>query len=1064
MVDGGSFRAIIPVSTLCLMMAAWLPAQTTSVLQGTVLDTQGLSIPQAEISVSGPHRAGITTATTDADGSYRLPGLESGVYTLRAAKPGFGSKVYEDLQVTVNRVLTVDIELAVSEAREAIRVSASPSPVDYTASSSGRTITPQQIEDIPLNGRNYLDLMQLVPGVSIHRQRDPGSDGAAPVLGERGGNAVFMVDGMPNGNQVDGGPAAPFDQNSILEFQVLTGGYKAEFGHGSGGVVNVISKSGTGQWHGLASGFYRNDALDSANVSGKSTPFLRRWDIGANLGGPVIQDRVFAFASIERIRESRQLNFNYTSNTPEFLRAREETFNRYSRTYQTRGFVRLDETLKNHRLTQQLNLSNSHITDYAPLSLATALPSARANLDTRHLLLGFRDTATFGDQSNPWLLSAYVQYRREPYSKRPTYPEAGPALTRFNMFSGMTTGGVFGDLGQVQFGAGFTPLQLESKYVSTGAHLNRAIGAHDVKFGWDFQSTRSDGREAGNLGNQLFATVADFAEFGPVESGLYLLGRVGGATPADEMIRLRNNYNGLFVQDDWKVRRNVTLNVGLRWDYDSRFPNRANVSPRFGAAWTPASKTVISASWGMFYDRFRLGLARDVPAFGGANLTRQQTVSLPRLFYGIPTTIPHTNLGFCPSPVLSDREVLSSPAACPAPSMPLLGVDRLNSVVAPGHVPIPPNSVVNIGNVQRLTGLTPQQFANDASAAIGRAAGFFTWGEFGHLTLDLPGTVYNVPITVDPGFQTPFTRALQVGVQREITSSLIVHADYHHRDMRNMLGVRTTNLAFEARLPNRIGQLQPNTGLLPSYSYGPWYQGRYDGVNLGIRQRVNRNFNVEVFYTWADAKDNAYHSSFVSDVQTVLGAVSLATSGPTDSFVGIPPMVRDPVTGQTNETGQFIASNGNPVPQAGKPYNGPDLDFGPSDLAVNHTVVAHGIAALRWFDVSGVFRAQSGFHFSAQALRLADVDGDGNLNGVDFLAGRNRFQAPAYVNVDLRVSRRISIGDKVRAQAMVEFFNLLNRANPAAVQQLQTDQLTPLGTPLQFLPGREGQVGLRFEF
>lgn len=1063
MIAGDQLRPLFVVFVSGLLVSGMAPGQTTSVIQGTVVDPQGLAIAAAEVTISGSDRVGAIELQTDLNGSYRLAGLPSGNYNVRVTKPGFGAKLYELLPVTVNRVLTFDIELSVSQAREEVRVSAAAPLLDATVSGSGSTITPGQIEDMPINGRNYLDLMQLVPGVAVNRQIDAGMDGATPILGERGGNAIYLIDGMPNSNQIDGGPASPFDQNSILEFQVLTAGYKAEFGRGSGGVVNVVTKGGTGHWHGLLSGFHRNSALDSSDVPGKRTPFLLRWDLSANLGGPVIKDRVFAFASIERIRETRQLNFNYTPNTPNFLRTREETFNRHSRIFQTRGFFRLDETLGTHLLAQQMNLSDSHVTDFLPLSRATSLPSARTNLDARHLLLGLRDTATLGDQGNPWLMNAYLQYRVEPYAKRPTYPEAGPALTRFNLFSGINTGGVLGDLGQVQFGAGFTPLVLKSNYAATGVHLNKVIGVHDLKFGWDFERTRADGIEASNLSNQLFATISDFAEFGPVNSGLYVLAHVGGLTPEESSIRLRNNYGGFFAQDDWKLAKHVTLNAGLRWDYDSQSPNRANFSPRLGLSWSVTPKTVITGSWGIFYDRFRLGLARDVPEFGGANLVRNQTVSLPRLFYGVPTALPHRNLGFCPSPVLTDAQIVSSGAGCPVTALPLLGVDRLNAVVAPGRTPIPPNSVVNLDNVQNLTGLTPQQFADGASAAVDRPPGFFTWGGFGNLTQNIPGSVSNVPVTVHPAFKTPYTRAVHIGVQREITNNLVVQAGYHHRDVRNMLGVRTTNLAFEARLPNRAGRLQPGTGSRPIHSYGPWYQGRYDGINLELRKRMGRNVSLQAFYTWADARDNAYRSSFVSDIQT--GSLSLSSSGPTDSFVGIPPVVQDPVTGQSNADGQFVASNGNPVPQGGIFYNGPDLDLGPSDLAVNHTFVLHGLARLPWrFDLSGIFRMQSGFRFSAQSRRLVDVDGDGSLNGVDFLAGRNRFQAPRHANVDLRVSKRISIGEKVRIHALFEFFNLLNRANPAAVQQLQTDALTPLGKPLQYLPGREGQLGLRFEF
>ncbi|HLI35002.1 MAG TPA: hypothetical protein VKW70_08150, partial [Terriglobia bacterium] len=136
----------------------------------------------------------------------------------------------------------------------------------------------------------------------------------------------------------------------------------------------------------------------------------------------------------------------------------------------------------------------------------------------------------------------------------------------------------------------------------------------------------------------------------------------------------------------------------------------------------------------------------------------------------------------------------------------------------------------------------------------------------------------------------------------------------------------------------------------------------------------------------------------------------------------------------------------------------------PSDLALDHTFLLDEMARLPWgFEISGIFRTQSGFHFTDVLSKPVDVDGDGIFNGVDFLTGRNHFEAPPYINLDMRFSKWFDIGERVRVQTLFEFFNLLNRANPAAVEQFQS-MSTPLGKPLQILPGREGQVGLRIEF
>jgi hypothetical protein len=1057
---------LVPFLALFISLAGSLQvaAQTTSVVQGSVTDSQGLAIAGATVTLSGPTLAQEITVNSDANGSYRIVALHAGTYTLSVAKAGFATKRYAGLAVTLNRCVVLNTKLSISSVRVTMTVSAKPALIDSSVSSTGLTILPREIQQMPINGRNYLDLMQLAPGVAVNPQDDAGTDDAVPILGERAGNAAFLIDGMPNSNGVDGGSAAPFDQDSILEFQVLTSGYEAEFGHGSGGVVNVITQTGTSQWHGLASTFHRNDAFDSSDILRQSAPFLLRWDTDSDLGGPIGDKGTFVFGSFEDIRESRQLNFAFPPNIPDFLEQREESLDQPSETYETRGFLKLDQSLGSHHLTGEMNLVNSLVTNYLPLSEAIQLPSTRTDSHSRYLMLGFHDTEELGGKGNPLLLDAYLQYRSEPSSEWPAHPNAAPATTLFNIFSGLNTGGLVGNLGQAEFGAGFTPLSLQPQYDSTGAHFDKTSGQHELKFGWDFQRIHVDGTESTNLLNQLFATASDFAQYGPVDSGVYVLTKTGGLTPEDNLIRLRDNYNGLFVQDDWKLRRSLTANVGLRWDYDSRFPNRTNFSPRLGLAWSATPKTVVSASWGIFYDHYRLGLARDVPGLGGANLLTDETISFPRLFYGDPTTLPQLE-GLCPSSVVTDAQIKASGATCPTPGLPLFGVNHLNSVVAPGHTPIPANSVVNTTNVEALTGLTAQQFASAASAAVGEQPGFFFWGGFGNLTMNfLVPQIFNVPITVAPGFKTPYTSAFHSGVERELTANTVVQADYFHHDIRNILGVRTTNLAFAARLPGHTGELQPGTGNRPILSYGPWFSGRYDSIGIGLRRRMVKRFATDVFYSWTNAVDNDLNSSLISEVQTQLGAGSLGALGPTDSYVGVPPVVTDPVSGKTNAKGPFIASNGNPVPQAGKFYYGPNLDRGPSDLALNQMLSVDETAKLPWkFEISSIFRAQSGFHFSEALRNPLDVDGDGLFNGVDFWAGRNDFEAPPYADLDTRFSRWFDIGERVRLQVLFEYFNLLNRSNPAAVEQYQSMPI-PLGKPLQVLPGREGQVGLRIEF
>jgi TonB-dependent receptor-like protein len=696
-------------------------------------------------------------------------------------------------------------------------------------------------------------------------------------------------------------------------------------------------------------------------------------------------------------------------------------------------------------------------------------------------MLGFNDVMTLGDQSNPFLLTLYGQYRGDPSISQAAHPQAGAASTLGNLFSSVNTGALFGDQGQVQFGPGHTALILKQQYASFGASSAKQIGKHIAKFGWDFQRTHVDGTEANNLLNQLFATSADLGTFGPVNAGVSFLNQQGGLSPQDNSIRLRNSYNGLFVQDDWKILKNITLNLGARWDYDNRFGNKTNVSPRLGIAWLITPKTVFSASWGIFYDHFRLGLARDIPGFGGANLVTQTFLSFPRLFYGDPSTVTtlFATLGLpvpCASSNLTDAQIASMGSTCSArfpngTNKPLYGIDHLNSIVAPGHAPVPANIVVNAQNVQSLTGFSPQQFADGASAAVGAAAGLFSYDPFGNLTIGGSAFPTNgIPVSVDPGFKTPYTNGVHLGLQRELDSNAVIQLDYYHRNIDHILGVRDTNLAFEARIPGHSGELVPGTGAGLVFGYGPWYQGRYDALTVGFRKRMGRRFTLDANYTWTHETDNALNSNFISDLQTGLGAGFAASNGPTDSFVGIPPVVADPKTGQTNTNGPFTASNGNPVPQAGISYNGPNLDKGPSDLALSHTFLAHGLVQLPWkMTFSGIFRGQSGFHYSAAfASTPPDVDGDNHFNGVDFTKGRNHFTAPTFVNIDVRIAKRFQFGERFKLHAYLEFFNLFNRANPAAVNGIPAansdSTAPPFGQVLQVLPGREGQLGIKIEF
>lgn len=1040
---------------------------TTSTIEGIVTDNNGAVIAGATVKANSETLGVERTTTTNGEGFYRLVALPAGTYKVTVSQNGFVT-ANSNLELTLNRVVKYDVQMQAGGGVAEVTVTNELPLLETNAPSTGLTVTPRQIIDLPVNGRDYLDLLQLVPGTAINRQADPKGDNATPVLGERGGNNNFFIDGNPNKDTVNGGPAAQFNQETIAEFQVLTTGYKAEFGQASGAIVNVITKSGGNEFRGVGSLFLRNDALDSSNsldTTKTDPPELTRYDYSLALGGPIIKNKVYFFGSGERITENRVIDFIYPSVGPvvtPLLRNQETPFDTPSRNRETRGFFKLNETIGRHQLSQEVNYNNGRIKNFLPLSAGNSLPSARNDFGNRRLLLAFGDTALLGDQGNPYILTLRGSYRGEKSEVLPAQRVIRGA-TIFNPFSpGCTTCTIFGDLPTATFGNLRTDSKLDQKYTTFNGNLNKRFGKHDLKFGVNFTRTVVDGFDARLLQSQLFASTTDFASFGAATAGVSLLADAGGLTPQADEIHLRNNYTALFVQDDWKFYENLTISAGLRWDYDSAFKTKENLSPRLGFAWAANDKTVVRGNFGVYFDQFRLGLARNVPAFGGTDQRIVQYLIFPRGFYGSPSFVSSIALlsglpGGCFSNALlgnlTDAQITAGNIRCPlASALPLIGVDRLNNLVATGRSPIPANTVITVNNVQSLTGFTPQQYADAASLAIGQPAGYFVFGPTGFLTnVIIPPQVR--PTAIDGSFGTPHTFGFNIGIQRQLTKEMVIEADYFHRDIRNLLGIRTSNLAFESRVLGRRFLPPFTTG--PIQTFGPYFEGKYDALIINFNKRFSRRYQLGASYTYANATDNS------------LGI----NTAPSDSFIGIVPEVTDPgnatCASRNNRAGSFTACNGKFVAQAGTFLNGPDLDKGPSDLAVDHMLQINGLVELPFkIRLSGIFRAQSGFHFSqVSSGALIDPDGDSSVNGLDVVnARRNQFTAPAFVNLDLRATKQFDIGERVKLHVLFEFFNVFNAQNPAFVRQRQNIAAEPFGSTGQVLYGREGQFGFRIEF
>ena len=957
-------------------------AQTfTSILQGTVTDAQGAVLPGATIHVKGA--TADRTVNTDAQGFYRVVELPPGTYTITVSHTGFATKVLEGVALVLDRTAELDVRIEISPRTESVTVTTAAPLLDTTESSVKEVIDSRTIDSIPLNGRNYLDLILLTPGVAVNTnaRADLSSlDTNGAIMGERAGNTSFLIDGLENNDDFRGGVFQAFTQDAIQEFEVIDTGFKAEFGNGSAGIVNVVSKSGSNTVHGDAFLFVRNDALDSSDVPNTPPPALQRYDYGGTIGGPVRRDKAWLFGSIELVQQKAGAIF--PPNIPAALSAGED-FSQVPETHDARAFG---------KYTQQLTQHNE---------MRVAFSWTRANL--QHQLndpLGLPSTGT-NSLTNTWLGSFALTSILSPHTVLES--TFGVRAQNFGQNQGLSLGTsyniVFLDDGS-SFDFGPEPGSIQSlnqKYF-TGREVLSFLPSehHAAKFGFEYVRTMADGVNGQDL-QDVIVTVHPFFDLYGVNSFQIPQG-VAFLNPGDNISRMRNNGFSFFAQDDWRIIPSLTLSGGLRYDYDTRFDARRNVAPRLGLAWSPDKKTVFRASWGLFFDRYRLGIAQAVPQLGGFNGTTVVELDYPRLANDALIPFPGSIAAF--AAMLGDPNFLNT------------------------QFSIPPGSLVTSGNIQSLTGMAPAGFVTAVNAYLGTFGVPFTPVDFspstGFLRNDITGN-FEDEIRVSSPFRTPYNNTFTVGVERQLTSTLSVGATYVRRSIRDILGVRITNLS-----PASAAAGTPITtdGGPIQRAYGPWYDGKYNGLVLTLNTRFSHHFQFQANYTFAASTDDLLNSNL---------GLGVGAQG-----------------------GGAVPTNNNDI----------EFDRGNSDLFIPHVFVASGVYQFPLgFQLSGVFRATSGVYFSAVGSPI-DYDGDGISSTRPPGTTRNQFRGPASVNFDMRIEKHFQFGDRFSLSPLVEFFNIANRANPKLVNAFWTNGAPgpDFGQILVPLPGREIQMGLRFNF
>jgi hypothetical protein len=307
-------------TVLVLFCAVAVHAQTTATLQGRVFDPTGAVLPDASITLRSDSIGIDRSVATDDAGQYHIAQIPPGSYTVAATAPGFKSIIIAALTVDVGRTVVRDFHLEVGDRTETVIVRAERSSIDRASATVGHVVTTDTLDDIPLNGRRFTDLGLLVPGSVAPSQtgfsttpiRGTGAL-AINTAGNREEAVGFLVNGVTTNNLTFGSLMFQPPIGSLQEFKVDNSAFSAEYGHVSGAIVNIVTRSGTNELHGEGFEFLRNDALDARNFFEFTTPDphpFSRNQFGGSLGGPVIQGRSFFFASFEGLRQRQGLDMN----------------------------------------------------------------------------------------------------------------------------------------------------------------------------------------------------------------------------------------------------------------------------------------------------------------------------------------------------------------------------------------------------------------------------------------------------------------------------------------------------------------------------------------------------------------------------------------------------------------------------------------------------------------------------------------------------------------------------------------------------------------------------------
>jgi hypothetical protein len=662
-------KSLIAISSF-LSLASFPPVlmAQTGRISGQVVDATQSVVPGATVTMENPVNGDRRQVITDNAGRYNFPTLPIGRYTVRVEKPGFQTLVKRDLAVGVGAAVNEDFSLPTGQISEQIQVVGEATTVQTEGANTGGVMENGRLTELPINGRDYARFSLLMPG-AIARSNyiaDLAFNGLHTVHNQ------FSIDGvdatrvdqpyMSNGYE-RGARLLTGSLDTIDEFRVQTSNYQAEYGRSAGSNINIVSKSGGNDFHGTLFEFFRNSDLDAENFFAPKTykPPFRFNDFGGNFSGPIRKDKTFFFANYEGSRQrvgisgsgtvpSAALQQQVLATSPVlapilslYPAGTSSTSNplvdnyvtaQTSRVREDTGSVKIDQRFTDSDTVYvRTNVNDTHT--FGPLFGVT--PSALGNLDFQNVPIRTSNVAIHEQHLwNANIISDFLLGAQR-WGSHIISNEPYPLVT----ITGITT--VTGDRGR--------SIQNATSY-QLGGNTTIVKGAHTIKFG----ATLYDiwvARLGKNTSSVTYTSIQDFIN-NSAASASFTVGDPGHVTRANQI--------GMYVQDTYKLRPNLTIDYGLRWDYETVLHDKNNATqtyderlgtlgapgdpyfrpdkndwgPRLGIAWLVTPKTVIRAGGGLFWQAYPVGFGsysiptNNIP--GNTSLVRQ---SVPNLSYPI---------------------------------------------------------------------------------------------------------------------------------------------------------------------------------------------------------------------------------------------------------------------------------------------------------------------------------------------------------------------------------------------------------------------------------------------